>query len=389
MSHIHVCLVSDQTIPNILGICHFKPDELLFITTQKMESLKKTQHILSTVKRFEFDYGHRHKCIEVHEDSLLDCKKKLDQWIGGREGSEFTVNLTGGTKMMSIAAYEYFKEYSAKMIYIPLGKNEFITPFPKSAANKITPLSLKLSVTDYLSAYGLKVTNSKKLLLNHAEAQQRQKLSRWIVRNYNEVKPLLEKFGQKKIRDERNNKKGYMLNTSYNPGNEKEKELFQKAGFTYQENTYSKHLGQSEINYLTGGWLEEYCYNEILQFKGRGIDDVVTGIVPEAETRKNEFDVMFTKDNALYTVECKSLDQNDDTKTEALYKIAALQKDFGLRVESFFVSTSPHILKDGKLRNAVQARAEQFKTMVIPPNEVLNFAEKVAGKLKLSTKDVS
>ena len=40
MSHIHVCLVSDQTIPNILGIHHFSPDELLFITTEGIEGKK-------------------------------------------------------------------------------------------------------------------------------------------------------------------------------------------------------------------------------------------------------------------------------------------------------------------------------------------------------------
>jgi len=27
----HICLVSDQTIPNILGIYHFKPDRVIFV----------------------------------------------------------------------------------------------------------------------------------------------------------------------------------------------------------------------------------------------------------------------------------------------------------------------------------------------------------------------
>ena len=383
MSHIHVCLVSDQTIPNILGIHHFKPDELLFVNTDDMQKKQKTDHIINALEKIGLDYRKRFQGIVVKEDSVIDCKKKLDQWISGREGSAFTVNLTCGTKMMSIAAYEYFKEYSAKMIYIPMPKNEFITPFPKSAANEITALSLRLSVNDYLLAYGLKAINTKKLSINHDGAQQRQALSKWIVYNYGEVKLLLERLSEK-LRKFRDDKQGYLWSTAYEPKKTQEKELFEKTSFALQDSMYSKHLSQSEIIYLTGGWLEEYCYNEILQFKGRGIDDVVTGIIPEAKGRKNEFDVMFTKDNALYTVECKSLDQNDDTRTEALYKIAALQKDFGLRVESFFVSTSPHVLKeDGTIRPSIQARAEQFKTTVIPPNEVINFSKLVAKKLKL------
>lgn len=382
MSHIHVCLVSDQTIPNILGIHHVKPDEILFISTVKMEADKKADHILQTLLQIGLDFNKRFQKVVVNEESLLDCKKKLDDWIVSREGEDFTVNLTGGTKIMSIAVYEYFKDYGSKMIYIPMGKNEFITPFPKKATNTTTTLLLRLSVTEYLSAYGLKVINHKKLNSNHADAQQRKALSEWIVQNYVEIKSVLERFSEK-LRKYRDDKKGYAWTSSYMPKNPHEKELFKKFSFLYENEKYTKQLSQSEIIYLTGGWLEEFCYNHVLSLKGKGIDDVVNGIIPEAKGRKNEFDVMFTKDNALYTVECKSLDQNDDRRTEALYKIAALQKDFGLRVGSFFVSTSPHILKDGKVRPSIEARADQFKTVVIPPHDVKRFGKIVAEKLKI------
>lgn len=382
MSHIHVCLVSEQTIPNILSTDFFKPDELLFITTVKMEALKKTDHILQALAHIGQGFNGRSQKVVVQEDSLLDCKRKLDDWISGREGAEFTVNLTGGTKIMSIAVYEYFKDYGSRMIYIPVGKNGFLAPFPKRASKEFTQLPLRLSVSDYLAAYGLKVINQKKLAANHSEAVQRQGLSEWIVRNYEQIKPLLERLSEKlrKYRDER---KGYHLETTYVPQNDKEQELFNRLGFLFKGSGYAKQLSQSEIMYLTGGWLEEFCYNEIAQFKGKGIDDVVIGIIPESHGRKNEFDVMFTKDNALYTVECKSLDQNDDKRAEALYKIAALQKDFGLRIESFFVSTSPHILRDGQIKPSIAARAEQFKTTVIPPHDVVHFAQKVAERLNI------
>jgi len=40
MKPIHVCLVSEQTIPNILGIMHFEPEHILFITTEEMKRKK-------------------------------------------------------------------------------------------------------------------------------------------------------------------------------------------------------------------------------------------------------------------------------------------------------------------------------------------------------------
>lgn len=385
MSHIHVCLVSDQPIPNILGIHHFRPDELLFITTEEMERKRKVASILDALNTTGLDYRNKAGKVIVKEDSILDCHKKLEGWIQDKEDSEFVVNLTCGTKIMSIAAYEYFKDYSSQMIYVPIPKNEFIVPFPKKSPGKVVPLDLRLDVIGYLTAYGLRVLNVRKLASNHAEAQQRKSLSEWIVRSYDKIKPLLERLSEK-LRRHRDDKEELEFTTSYEPKRSEEEELLKRMGFSHSEDRYKKTFSQSEVIYITGGWLEEFCYNEVLKYKGKGLDDVALGIIPQnAHGRNNEFDVMFTKDNALYTVECKSLDQKDDVKTEALYKIAALQRDFGLRIESFFVSTSPHILKDGKLRMAVRARAEQFKTTVVPPGEVIDFAGKVAEKLGLRT----
>lgn len=386
MSHIHVCLVSEQTVPNILSTDFFTPDELLFVTTPKMEAVQKTEHILQALSHIGKNYADRSQRVVVQEDSLLDCKRKLDSWIEGREGAEFTVNLTGGTKIMSIAVYEYFKDYGSRMIYIPVGMNGFFTPFPKRASWEITQLPLRLGVTDYLAAYGLSVGNQKKLVANHNAAVQRRELSQWIVQHYDKVKPLLEWLSER-IREYRNEKSGCRLEAAYTPRNSQERELLAKLGLSSHDSGSTRQLSRSEVLYLTGGWLEEFCYNELLHFKGKGIDDVTVGITPEAPGRTNEYDVMFTKDNALYTVECKSLDQDSDSKTDALYKIAALQKDFGLRVESFFVSTSPHILRDGQIRPSIAARAEQFKTTVIPPHEVAHFSHKMAEKLNLGACD--
>lgn len=385
MKKIHVCLVSDQTVPNILAIHHFRPDELLFVTTPEMEKKSKVEAMLACLAAAGLNWSQGHVSrIIVQEDSIIDAHRKLNDWIGGRESAEFVVNLTGGTKIMSIAAYEFFKEYGATMLYVPLHKNEFITPFPKRFGQAATALPFRLGVKEYLLGYGLKITNEKSVRCAADDAVRRKDLTGWIVANYTLLKPLLERFSEK-LRKQRDNRDGYDWSTTYQPVNDAEQELMKRAGFVHDGNEYRKHLAKSEIVYLTGGWLEEYCFNAIADLKGMGIDDVVTGVkIMNALKRDNEYDVMFTRDNALYTVECKSLDQNDDPKADALYKIAALQKDFGLRVKSFFVSTSPHILREGKLKPAISARAEQFSTTIIPPDEVANFTERLKRELKIA-----
>ena len=383
MKNIHVCLVSDQTIPNILAIHHFQPDELLLVTTPEMERRRKGAHILAALSAIGLDFTQRHSTITVPEESLLDAHRSLEEWTRGREDAEFVVNLTCGTKIMAIAAYEFFKDYGARMIYIPLPKNEFIIPFPKRHTGKPVPLALRLDVSAYLAAYGLQVINAKSLDKGRRDSAKRKELSLWVVQNYPELKPLLERLGQK-LREHRDDRDGYLLKTACAPVTDVELELLSRLGFILDGEDYCKQLSRSEVCYLTGGWLEEFCFNEVASLIGNGIDDVAIGIkIMNNKKRDNEFDVMFTKDNALYTVECKSLDQNDDKKADALYKIAALQKEFGLRVKSFFVSTSPHIMRDGQLKQAIAARAEQFSTIVITPDEVAHFGQRLRENLNL------
>lgn len=383
MSHVHVCLVSDQTIPNILGIYHFKPDTVFFITTKEMEKKEKTAAIVDTLKSMGLDFEGRYKKIIVAEDSILDCHRKIDESVQDVQEPEFSVNLTNGTKIMSIAAYDYFKDYGSKMIYIPINKNEFISPFPKKAHVKPETLDLRLTVSQYLTAYGLKVSNHNKLERYSKEALERKDLSRWIASNYSKVKNLLVVLGGA-LRNHRDDSKDYMLQEDFNGATPSDKELIRRLGMSMSGDIISKLMNRSEIRYVTGGWLEEFCFCEIQDYLGKGIDDIKIGLkLKNRKGSENEFDVMFTMDNALYFVECKTLEQQNLDYKDILYKIGALQHDFGLRVNSFWVTTSSRILKNDELLPAVEARAAQFNTVIVPPKDVPCFGKIVAEKLKL------
>jgi len=380
MKTILVSPVSDQTIPNILAIHQFRPDGLVFITTEEMEKRGKVKAIETALRMLGLEYpdGAVQKLV-VKEDSILDCHRQLDKWMTGREDAEFIVNLTCGTKIMSIAIYEFFKDYGSRMIYIPIPKNEYISPFPKKASTHTESLALRLSVPQYLAAYGLKVTNLAKLDGYKREAVERAFVAAYVVDNYEQLKPLLRVLGDRlrRYRDDRE----YDFRHGFEDATEAEREIFSLMGMTYDGDAVSKKLSRSEIGFLTGGWLEEYCFNQVAGISG--IDDAAIGLkLMNKQGSDNEFDVMFTTGNSLYFIECKSLDQDDDKKADALYKIGALQKEFGLRVQSFLVTTSPHVLKDGKLRPAVRSRAEQFNTTVVLGENVPRLAEMIMERIQ-------
>ena len=284
---------------------------------------------------------------------------------------------------MSIAAYDYFiKDYNSKMLYIPLHHNYYIIPSPKKTPQKPVELSLRLNVIEYVTAYGLKVTNENGLQKNHADAINRKNISEWLAKNYKAVKETLEWLCFH-LRQQREEEKQVDFLFEYLAMSDKGREFLKKLDFELDGSKVSKRLTHSEVLYFTGGWLEEYCFNELFHYKGKGIDDVVIGIeLQNQKGSKNEFDVMFTVDNALYLVECKSLDQQDDKRVDVLYKIGALQKEFGLRGKSFLVSTSPYIMKNDEIRASVRARAEQFKTTIIPPDDFINCGRIIAEQIK-------
>ena len=379
MSHIHVCLVSEQTIPNILGIYHFNPDRIVFCTTERMEAEKRTVAIISVLKLYGLDYSNAHDRVQVDQDCLEDCESKFKNEIALKyKDQKLIINLTGGTKIMVLAAHNIFKEIAEQMIYTPIPKNEFITLFPKEGNCKSpVPLNLRLSVEAYVTAYGVNVRNRNKIEQLKSAALKNKELCRWMIQNYMGIEDILGEFygwlsGQ---RDE----KKYILKADYIPKKQEEIELLRRLGV--DRKSINKTLLKNEIRFLTGDWLSDFCFNEISELT---VDDCVTGIeLVSPKGTNNEFDVMFTKDNALYIVECKSLKQKHDKDADILYKISSLQHDFGLRVKGFLVSTARSILDDRNIiKDSTLRRAKQCNTEVIHPDEIENIGKWIKNNVK-------
>ena len=373
MSRIHVCLVSEQTIPNILGIYHFKPERVVFCTTERMEQEKRTDAIINTLKLYGLDYSgsNLHDRIKVDQDCLEDCELKFKNEIVQKYGKDkLTVNLTGGTKIMVLGAYNVFKDAAEQMIYTPIPKNEFLVVYPQGGDCKSpVSLNLRLSVEAYVTAYGIKVKNSNKIEQLKSNALKNKDLCEWMAQNYKDIEGLLIKFYEhlKGYRDD----KCFQLKMDCIPNRQEEKEFLRMFGFVDEK--IEKILLKHEIRFMTGDWLSGLCFNEICKLS---VDDCVTEIkLISSKGMDNEFDVMFTKDNALYIVECKSLKQEHDKDADILYKISSLQHDFGLRVKGFLVSTARTIISDkGGIEESVIKRAEQCKSQVIHPDEIKNFS---------------
>ncbi|HIJ96595.1 MAG TPA: DUF1887 family protein [Desulfuromonadales bacterium] len=381
MKHVHVCLVSEQTIPNILAIHEVKPDLLVFISTARMEEKKTVAAILDCLRLNGLDYGTGYQVETVNQDSFDSCEQKLKKIAAQFRGDAVSVNLTCGTKVMSLAAFSVFRGGAARLMYTPIPRNEFIEIDESPETEPVQPLALRLDVRSYITAYGVRISNMQEAEVLKERARRGRDLSGWIVENYSEVENLLCAFAYHLNKDNARNRAHIDFAMTYETRNDAERELLRKFGM--DENRIARRLNRLEVGFMTGDWLSDYCYEALSRL---GVDDCVTGVeLIDKNGNPNEFDVMFTKDNALYLVECKSLKQKSDKDADILYKIAALQDSFGLRVKGFLVSTAVSQMVDMRkktIKDHIIRRARQCQTEVILPADINTFSSWIKEKVR-------
>jgi hypothetical protein len=88
-------------------------------------------------------------------------------------------------------------------------------------------------------------------------------------------------------------------------------------------------LTKYEIQFLTGGWFEEYIFS-LIKNKIQP-QDIVLGIgLPISDNRaisNRDLDVVFTFENKLFVIECKTGIDKESILNETVYKAAALKNE--------------------------------------------------------------
>lgn len=222
MKKILVSLISEQTIPNILVIAHYKPDILWFISTERSEQERRTECIENTLRlKGLLPPTENVEKVIVDQDSLSDCMNKTETLVDGVEGvSEYIINITGGNKVMAIGAYEIFKASGQKVCigYMPLGKNEFIQIFPEKKPLLIRDIKERLNLEEYSSSYGFNMQNKKDFSLAKSNSLSREETSQWILNNYELLKGMLA-FFYENLKDARGKKKNDITSQQFMKGN--------------------------------------------------------------------------------------------------------------------------------------------------------------------------
>lgn len=306
MSKTIVSILSEHLVPNLIFIREMEGtySDLLFITTPLMEQRRSGIH-LEMALGLEPESVRR---VVVPNDNYRAILKELEA-ADLPEGQEYLVNITGGTKMMSLAVARYFDRYDSHLVYVPLGTNVYYD----LSSEEPYAITYRVTLEEYLTLYGLRYECDNSLIQGKKE-------------------PFYT-FNYMRLRD-------FAIPWRYTHANEDD------------------GLKPTQRRYMTGEWFEEYTYLRIKSDFHLRDEDIAKSVKiyrDDSINNDNELDVTFVRDNALYVIECKVTmngygKQQKGMVEEYLYKLAAISKDFGLRVNSYLFT----LHKIGEMPQATQ-----------------------------------
>ena len=368
--NILLCLLSDQHVPNLLSVRHFQPDRLVLLESAGMKQKHAADHFLEAVRLGGPDYRDRCSVLPLKDENHLDLIRPcLEQAFAQQPAGEWVVNLTGGTKPMSIASYEFFRPKPARLVYAALNRpNEFLDFSGRPAET----CGHQLTIQEFLAGYGFQFVSPLEDVL------EREKYLRFlpataelIVRHAaaSGVLPL-----SKERRDEAH-RKGIELGPGELrvPNEELRKAIAKACKLRAAGDELRGWLAPWAGKFLTGGWLEVFLWGLLKRHAAQlGVWDVHVGLhVRHRDTNsENELDVAFMHDYTLCMVECKSGSQKHDRDGDVLYKVEAVTRQFrALRARGYLAITSDTVLGGPAgqrvLRQHLAGRAELYGARII------------------------
>lgn len=286
--------VMHSSVPNFLFLKEMEGryNELVFVTTPEVDKAYRGEYLETALQVEEGSVIY----IPIDGNDYKASLERLKEKWSVHEDDKYIVNLTGGTKMMSLAVHDYFSQLDSSFYYVPIGKNTYYN----MSTGEWMPLRYRASLKEYFMLYGIWFDSIKESSFKHSKEE------------------------------------------AYGIFNEVRKHRF----YLTPRLKDAQEAKSAELRrYYGGEWFEQFSYYKLKDtFKLRNEDIALSLKIFRKENdpaNDNELDVAFMYENLLHVVECKVTmfgapgRSPRDVVEEYLYKLAAVSKDFGLQVSSY------------------------------------------------------
>jgi hypothetical protein len=337
----HLCLVSAQATPNLLPVLDegWRPRRVVLAATPDMQG--RAEWLRDVI---------RGRCPGVALEVLAlpgayDYAALFDAFLefvatARQAGAGLpALNVTGGTKLMAVAAQEVFSAEGLPVFYVNVETDEVVV-IGQNASSR--PLAAPMKTREMLHAHGFEVEAQQRPAVTRA---QRDAAERVLCHAGSHGRALGQLNRLAASDGARRHLKATLGDAERDSISLREMLAeFETAGQLRQQGRDLHFPSEDARVFVNGGWLEAHAYQVVEGLRGAEprISDVVMNlrIVHPDGTTRNEIDVAFLYRNTLHLIECKTANlgseggAGDDKATEALYKLESLRKVGGLRTRA-------------------------------------------------------
>lgn len=299
-----ICLVSDQAAANLLPALDgsLQAGRIVLVVTaqmrQKAENLRKV--LLQSSRQVEFCDISNAQDFHGMQNELLELAARQPQ------GQEVMLNITGGTKLMSMAVQSVAEQAGWRMFYVDVHTDTIIWLDREPSAPQ--PLQQHLKLRHYLQSYGFAL--KEKPARPSASAAQQQ-LTQTLASQAHSLKDALSSLNA--LAQDAENRRSLSVPL---PGNYQNNyplqhliDLFESVQALEQKGSALHFASEADRDFVKGGWLELHTMQALNQAHGAiGVQDKAIGleVVHEATSTQNELDIAFMARNRLFVIECKT-----------------------------------------------------------------------------------
>ncbi len=409
-----ISVISEQSAPNlILMKNNIDADYFINIITNNMK--RKAKYIENTINSID---NKEKQFIDIHIEPAIENKIQAVKEIIHKYKDNFDkaeqiyVNITGGTKILSIALYEYFNEhteYKNKASILYLNADNTATSYYRLNKNDTIEMKENITIEEYLSSYGIKILNNDETEPKYSEKCANRILNNSITKKDTKIwkaRKLLA--GLMKVVNSANDIKEQEYNMTIELKKEIKKRLKDKSEEdcnivyeyikdlcdTIDELPKINEITYNTLKYLHSGFLEEAVYYKVitaLNYTNNIKDFVKTGVkiyIDDSSRNTNQYlnndqelDVLFMFNNNIYYIECKTY-TNTNTKTntdiinQAIFKQTSIANKMGLKTKNAFITLN-------ETKYNTQDKMNLYKITLIDGTDIRQnkLTEKIKTKL--------
>ncbi len=341
---IQIAIATGQVMANLLPVLAEIPDKLILLVSDDMRV--KAEAFIRQLKAHPKLQSMVIEQIPGLPDTPLaaiqDFGFTLLEQLEATKTPDVTFNLSGGTKLMTLALAQVLQEDYIRHIYPNTIHNQLEILWPEKQNPQILPSVLDAKT--YLQAHGVTWRKADSDQDNWQEKVQQRKtltflLATQLAKATDNTQNLIRQL---------NAAGANAVNSNNDVITPKQQLSYTHANIHHLLAKYAEYelldwapeqpkevifRSKDALRYITGGWLEEYFY---LVAQQAGLTDSHCGIkitdnISNKADIRNELDGAAVENNRLLLVECKTAKLGKDTQKDAniIYKLDSLAKHIG------------------------------------------------------------